>query len=34
LKAETIKTLMFVKARLKLAWKAVIDLVEDDDGDD
>jgi hypothetical protein len=34
LKAETVKTLMFVKARLKLARKAVIDLVGDDNGDD
>ncbi|KAJ7323933.1 hypothetical protein DFH08DRAFT_711545, partial [Mycena albidolilacea] len=29
LKAETIKTLMFVKARLRLARKAIIDLVGD-----
>jgi hypothetical protein len=31
LKAETIQTLMFVKARLRLARKAIIDLVGDED---
>ena len=31
LKAETIQTLMFVKARLRLARKAMIDLVGDED---
>jgi hypothetical protein len=33
LKAETIQTLMFVKARLRLTHKAIIDLVGDDDDD-
>jgi hypothetical protein len=31
LKAETIQTLMFVKARLRLARKTIIDLVGDED---
>lgn len=31
LKAETIQTLMFVKARLRLARKAIIDLVGEED---
>jgi hypothetical protein len=31
LKAETIETLMFVKARLRLARKAIIDLTGDED---
>jgi hypothetical protein len=33
LKAETIQTLMFVKARLRLTRKAIIDLVGEDDDD-
>ncbi len=31
LKAEKIETLMFVKARLRLARKAIIDLTGDED---
>jgi hypothetical protein len=30
LKAETIQTLMFVKARLRLACRAIIDLIGDE----